>query len=326
MTTCLIFGGAGFIGVHLARRLAATGRFDHIHLADLRPNPLLNSLPDTSRITASITDVRRPIPIDLTPAAPDWIFNLAAVHREPGHEAIEYFDTNLAGARNVTAYAEAVGCRNLYFTSSIAVYGPTEGPTDETAPICPVSPYGGSKYPAELIHEQWQRSGLGRRLVICRPGVIYGPGDPGNILRMIRAIRRGYFAYPGSPGIHKSYGYIEGLLDSVEFVMDRSEPLLRYNYAEDPTEPLGALVDHIKAHLGSRAPVLPLPLPLLVPVAALVNAVLGGNSPIHPVRVRKAARPTHIVPGTLKALGFTFRFDFRSSLVDWQRQAPGDFA
>ena len=322
MTTCIIFGGAGFIGAHLARRLAATGRFDQIHLADLRPNPLAG----VPRITASITDVRQPIRADLTSVVPAWIFNLAAVHREPGHEAIEYFDTNLAGARNVTAYAEAVGCRNLYFTSSIAVYGPTEGPTDETAPICPVSPYGGSKYPAELIHEQWQRSGPQRRLVICRPGVIYGPGDPGNILRMIRAIRRGYFAYPGSPRIHKSYGYIEGLLDSIAFMMDRSEPVLRYNYVDDPTEPLGALVGHIKAHLGSRAPVLPLPLPLLVPVAGLINAVLGGNSPIHPVRVRKAARPTHIVPGTLKALGFPFRFDFRASLVDWQRQAPGDFA
>jgi len=322
MTTCIIFGGAGFIGAHLALRLLATGRASHVHLADVQANPL----PNLPGITASITDVRQPIPVDLTPAAPAWIFNLAAVHREPGHEAIEYFETNLAGARNVTAYAAAVGCSNLYFTSSIAVYGPTDGPTDETAPICPVSPDGGSKYPAELIHEQWQQAAAGRRLVICRPGVIYGPGDPGNILRMIRAVERGYFAYPGSPDIHKSYGYIEGLLDSVEFAMDRPEPVLRYNYVEDPTEPLGALVDHVKAHLGSRAPVLPLPLPLLLPIAGLINFALGGNSPIHPVRVRKAARPTHIVPGTLKSLGFPFRFDFRGSLVDWQRQAPGDFA
>ena len=322
MTTCIIFGGAGFIGAHLARRLAATGRFDHIHLADLRPSPL----PTGPALSASVTDVRRPIPTDLTPEAPTWIFNLAAVHREPGHEAIEYFDTNLAGAREVIAYAEAVGCPNLYFTSSIAVYGPTDGPTDETAPICPVSPYGASKYPAELMHERWQAAAPGRRLIICRPGVIYGPGDPGNILRMIRAIKRGYFAYPGSPDIHKSYGYIEGLLDSIVFLMDRDDALIRYNYVEDPTEPLGALVEHVKTHLGSRAPVIPLPLSLLIPAAGLINAALGGNSPIHPMRVRKAARPTHIVPATLKTLNFPFRFDFRSSLVDWQRQAPQDFA
>ena len=143
---------------------------------------------------------------------------------------------------------------------------------------------------------------------------------------MIRSIKRDYFAYPGPPDIHKSYGYIEGLLDSIAFLMDRDDALIRYNYVEDPTEPLGALVDHVKTHLGSRAPVIPLPLPLLIPAAGLINAALGGRSPIHPMRVRKAARPTHIVPATLKTLNFPFRFDFRSSLVDWQRQAPQDFA
>ena len=126
--------------------------------------------------SASITDVREPIPPTLISERPTWIFNLAAVHREPGHEAHEYFDTNLAGARNVCAYAEAVGCENIYFTSSISVYGPTEGPTAEDARICPTTAYWGSKYPAELIHEAWLAGDPGRRLVVCRPGVVYGPG------------------------------------------------------------------------------------------------------------------------------------------------------
>ncbi|MCK5857884.1 MAG: NAD-dependent epimerase/dehydratase family protein [Abyssibacter sp.] len=315
MSTCVIFGGAGFIGGHLAKRLLSSGCFDHVHLADIRPS----HLDGMAGVSTSITDVRDEIPEQLVPEPPGWIFNLAAVHREPGHEASEYFDTNLAGARTVTRYAEAVGCSNIYFTSSIAVYGPTTSATDESAPICPVSPYGGSKYPAELIHEQWQATQQGRRLVICRPGVIYGPGDPGNILRMIRAIKRGYLAYPGSPMVSKSYGYIEGLLDSIAIVMARNEPVIRYNYVEHPTEPLGDLVRHVKAHLGSRAPVLPLPVSLLAPAAAVLQIVTGGRGPIHPVRVKKAARPTHIVPRTLIDMGFDFRFDFASSLTDWQR-------
>lgn len=322
MATCVIFGGAGFIGTHLAIRLLATGRFDHVHLADVRPSPLAG----TEGITTSLTDVRQPIPSELIDTTPEWIFNFAAVHREPGHAPIEYFETNLAGARTVVAYAEAVDCRNIFFTSSISVYGPTEGPTAESAPICPVSPYGGSKYPAELIHGCWQAMAPERRLVIVRPGVIYGPGDPGNILRMIRAIRRGYFAFPGSPNVFKSYGYVEGLLDSVEFMMARSEPHLCYNYVEDPTEPLGNLVSHVKGHLKSHAPVAAVPLGLLVPLATIVHTVSGARAPIHPERVRKAARPTHIVPQVLRDLDFQFRFDFTTSLADWHSKAPEDFA
>ena len=200
MAACVIFGGAGYIGTHLAEHFLSTGRFDRVHLADIR-----QPIRTIEKASASITDVRQLIPSTLISEPPSWIFNLAAVHREPGHEAHEYFDTNLPGARNVCAYAEKVGCQNIYFTSSISVYGPTTGPTAEDSRICPITPYGGSKYPAELIHEAWLAGHGRRRLVICRPGVVYGPGDPGNILRMIKTIKRGYFAYPGSPRIHKSY-------------------------------------------------------------------------------------------------------------------------
>lgn len=322
MPGCVIFGGAGFIGRHLARRLLATKRFEQVHLADL----VAVATQPASGLNSSVTDVRKPIPPDLTAEPPEWIFNLAAVHREPGHTPDEYFETNVTGAETVTRYAEAVGCSRIFFASSISVYGPTDGPTDETSPIRPVSSYGASKYPAELIHERWQVAERGRRLIICRPGVIYGPGDPGNILRMVRAIRRGYFAFPGSSDIRKSYGYIEGVLDSIEFMMDRPEPLVRYNYVEDPTETLGDVVAHVKRHFGSRAPVLALPLPVLLPVAVGAQAVLGKRSPLHPVRVRKAARPTHIVPRVLRELGFRFRFNFASSLEDWRHRAPEDFA
>lgn len=320
MATCVIFGGAGYIGMHLARHLLATGQFNRVHLADI--NQPIHAPEATS---ASITDVRKQVPTLLVADTPDWIFNLAAVHREPGHLAHEYFDTNLAGARNVCAYADAVGCRNLFFTSSISVYGPTSGPTTEEARICPTTPYGGSKYPAELIHESWLGRDSIRRLVICRPGVVYGPGDPGNMLRMIRAIKRGYFAYPGSPDVFKSYAYIYGLLESIDFVMQRDERLIVYNYVESPTEPLGELVRQTKSFLGSRAPVFRIPLSLLSPVAAVAQRFLGSNSPIHPVRVRKAGMSTHIVPQVLKNLGFEFRYPFQKSLEHWRSISPQDF-
>jgi len=321
MSSCVIFGGSGFVGTHLAEHFIKTGRFDKIHLADIRPSPLAGQ----PGIIFSNTDIRQPIPTDLCKFKPNWIFNLAAVHREPGHIREEYYETNLDGARNICAYADAVGCNNIYFTSSISVYGPTTGPTDENFPIQPSTPYGSSKYPAELIHETWQKVKPGRRLLISRPGVLYGPGDPGNIMRMIQAISKGYFAFPGSPGIYKSYGYIYGFIDSIEFAIKGDKDYFVYNYVETPTEPLQELVKIIKRFIGAKAVVFPIPLRILKPISHLVQTLVGFRNPIHPVRVMKAATPTHIIPKALKDAEFEFKYDFESSLRHWLTIAPHDF-
>jgi GlcNAc-P-P-Und epimerase len=322
MSTCLILGGAGYIGSRWAFRLIGKSRFRRIVLADLRPPGvrLQNQLDYVS------CDVRKPIGPQLPNIRPDWIFNFAAVHREPGHAPEEYFDTNLAGAENVCVFAEQVDCRNILFTSSIAVYGSLHKPTSETSRAYPTTPYGISKLCAELIHKSWRCRGEGRRLYVCRPGVIYGPGDPGNILRMIRAVRKGYFVFPGSKNLRKSYGYIEGLLDSFEFIMARKENQLTYNYVERETESLGTLVRIIQAHTGARIPTFTAPLPVLEAVAAIAQLVTRGRSPLHPVRVRKTASSTHIIPESLSNMGFQFCYDFANSLKDWAQKSPEDFA
>jgi hypothetical protein len=142
---------------------------------------------------------------------------------------------------------------------------------------------------------------------------------------MVRAVKRGRFVFPGGRDQRKSYGYIEGLLDSFECMMGRPEACLTFNYAEAQTETIGALVAIIQQYLGRRYPVLTMPLPMLVIAACLAQWLTRGRSAIHPARVRKAALSTHIVPLVLTELGFTFRYGFRASLNDWAAKAPGDF-
>ena len=326
MKTAFIFGGTGYIGERTWRRFL--GRFERIVLAETR-NPA-ETLPDGVEFVSC--DVRESVIEQLAstmdagvPSAGSWIFHFSAVHREPGHAFQEYFDTNIPGAEHVTAFAENVGIPNIFFISSIAVYGETQGATDETTPKYPTSGYGISKLTAELIHERWAMANPSRRWVTCRPGVVYGPGDPGNILRMIQAVKQGIFFFPGNPQIFKSYAYIEGLLDSMEFTMARTEQIIRYNYVEHPTEPLSKLVEHVERVLGKRSRTLPLPLWLLVPAAYLVQVLTGGKSAIHPKRVRKAAMSTHIVPQWLIDHGFEFKYDFATSLNDWKAKKPDDF-
>lgn len=56
-------------------------------------------------------DVRKPIDVEIETTKDDVVFNLAAVHRTPGHEDIEYFETNIRGAENVTAWVECKGIK-----------------------------------------------------------------------------------------------------------------------------------------------------------------------------------------------------------------------
>jgi hypothetical protein len=143
---------------------------------------------------------------------------------------------------------------------------------------------------------------------------------------MIRAVRKGYFVFPGSRTLRKSYGYIEGLLDSFDFIMASEGSQLTYNYVERETETLGALVRIVQSHLGKKTPILTAPLPVLEVVAVMAQLLTGGRSPLHPVRVRKTASSTYIVPESLLKMGFHFRYNFADSLNDWARKSPEDFS
>lgn len=322
--TYLLFGGSGYIGCHLASRLRRRHPDAHIILADLVPP--LPWLP-SSVAEWQQCDVREPIHGPLVGVRPHWTINLAAVHREPGHLDEEYFATNTPGARNVCEFASIVGCKNLLFTSSIAVYGPRDIPCTENVSLRPTTAYGRSKLDAERIHATWQASDDRRKLVVARPGVVYGPHDPGNILRMINAIRGGYFVLPGPRRLRKSYAYIEGLLDSIEWSMARPEPAVVYNYVDHPTEQIGAIVEYARRFVGRRLPVPAVPLPLLLLIANVGRWTLGDLvGPLHPTRVRKAATQTWIVPELLESKGFEFRYTFASALEDWRARTPDDFA
>ncbi len=87
MGCCILFGGAGYIGTYLAEFLLQQQFFDLVHIADVRESRLKGQ----TGISTSVTDVRKTISLDIVPEGIniDWIFNIAAIHREPGHAGEE---------------------------------------------------------------------------------------------------------------------------------------------------------------------------------------------------------------------------------------------
>ncbi|MBB5752652.1 NAD-dependent epimerase/dehydratase family protein [Prosthecomicrobium pneumaticum] len=313
--SAVVFGGAGFIGGHLLAGLAASGAYRTLVSVDLAP-----PVRPVAGVRYRIADVTAPLAADLCPDA-DEVYDLAALHRTPGHPDGAYYWTNVVGALRICDFARAVAARTLVFTSSIAVYGPSETPLSEDAPLRPETAYGRSKLAAEEIHRLWRREAECRRLVIVRPGLVYGRGERGNFTRLAGLMRRGWFVYPGRRDAIKACGYVEDLVASIAFALDRREPEIVYNFGHPEPPTLEAVCGAIARVAGYR------PVRLAVPAPLLSAAVLpfeladraGLRNPLHRGRIDKLTRSTHVVPRWLIEAGFRPRFELETALADWRR-------
>lgn len=336
---CVLFGGTGFIGTHFARFLLAHNLAKTVILADIEPpnKPLWSS---TAQKELSDPRVRY-VPVDVCssishtdlPERADLILNFAAIHREPGHEAHEYFETNLKGAENICQWAETIGCKTIIFTSSISPYGPTEEEKNEASIPVPVTAYGASKLAAEKIHLAWQRGGSDRRLVIVRPGVVFGPGEGGNVSRLVRSIIKGYFFYAGNQNTRKAGGYVKELCNAMMWVLEwqqtQQQSVTLFNFSVEPTPTLQEYVSAVcKVAQIQRSP-LKVPYPLLLGVSypiAQIAKIFGLNQPIDPVRIRKLVRSNNIVPDFLRTAGYPYQYTLEKALEDWKQEKPEDWA
>ena len=335
----VIFGGSGFIGSHLAMHFLDTNFADHIVIADIvAPNfddlpKRLKNFYDEKKIEFVKCDVRRPIILDHLPASAKLIVNLAAVHREPGHQVIEYFETNLLGAEHVCEYATAINCDYIVFTSSIAVYGTSNsGPKSESSLPTPLTPYGISKLVAEKMHTAWQVTQPNRKLLIVRPGVIYGTGEAGNITRMVKAVLGHYFAYTGNKTVIKSGGYVKDLVRSIEWMIEQQtssgSPNLLYNFTLHPPATLEKYAQTAIEVAGVKRTIFNVPYRLLLPasrVISLFSNIFGIKQPINPERVKKLLRQNNIIPHELINRGFKYKYTLKSSFEDWLEEHPKDW-
>jgi nucleoside-diphosphate-sugar epimerase len=339
MKSVVVFGGTGFIGTHLAQHLLLHNLAQTIFLVDLNPPrdlPYSQSLQgglSSGKVIFLQHDVRKPVPPDLLPQRVDIIFNLAAIHREPGHRPAEYFETNILGAENVCAWASEVGCETMVFTSSISPYGPSEEKKTEASLPAPETPYGSSKLEAEKIHLIWQSSKAGRKLLILRPGVVFGPGEGGNVTRLVRSLVRGYFVYLGNRNTVKAAGYIKELcyvaLFGINVLNEGSSSSLLLNFTMDPPPTMQEMVEAILNVISKPRRPLNIPRKLLLGLSYPLLAVersLGVKMPINPVRVRKLFRSNNIWPHNLKCLGYQYRYTLDSALQDWKAEVPQDFS
>lgn len=327
----IIFGGSGFIGTHLIHLLKneCVKPGDKIYDLDIVMPGEEGVVPGIVEKNEGVEyirlDVRKPIEFDFKPTADDVIFNLAAVHRTPGHPDHEYFETNIRGAENVTVFAEKHGINKILFTSSIAPYGAAEELKEETTLPTPNTPYGISKLVAEKIHQMWQVKDAKRELTIVRPGIVYGKGEHGNMTRLYKGMKGHYFMYTGRKDTIKACIYVKELVLFFKYrMMDNSFPGTDiFNCTFEPAYNIEQICETIQKATNMKRFIPLIPGGLLMTAATILGPIGGKKIGIHPARVKKLMVSTNICGKKLANCGYKFHYSFEDTYRDWFKDCNG---
>ncbi len=150
--TCLVTGGAGFIGSNLVLELLRRGWSVRV-LDNLSTGRLQNLDPVLDQIDFIQGDVRNRQDVDRAVKGVDFVFHQAALPSVPRSvkDPMSTNEVNVTGTLNLLLAARDLGVRRVVIASSSSVYGnnPVLPKTEELKP-CPASPYAVSKLAQEL--------------------------------------------------------------------------------------------------------------------------------------------------------------------------------
>jgi nucleoside-diphosphate-sugar epimerase len=306
-----ISGGAGFLGLHLARRLLADGH--QVRTLDVVPldDPGLEVAVEELR-----GDVRdRDAVARLVAAADVVVHAAAALPIQASRNTIR--SVNVGGTENVLRASDEAGVRRVVFISSTAVYGvPEKHPIEEDDPLVGVGWYGESKIDAEGLCRV-----AAAETTIVRPKTFIGPERLGVFEILFDWIREGRRIYTLGKGNNRyQLLAVEDLVDAI--VRAGQEPkAARETFNIGATEfgtvrtDLQALIDH--AGSASRLQ----PVPVKPAEIALRGLELLRVSPLAEWHYKTAHRDSFVdVTKAQSLLGWQPRLSNRDALIetyDW---------
>lgn len=162
----LITGGAGFLGINMARYLLAHGH--RVTSLDLLPF----DYPERPQITEIQGDIRDKRKVDEAMRGIDIVIHTAAAL--PLYSKEDIFSTDIDGTTNLLEAAQKNHVERFIHISSTAVYGiPDHHPLLEDDTLDGVGPYGQAKIKAEEVCLAYRQKGM--CVPIIRPKSFIGP-------------------------------------------------------------------------------------------------------------------------------------------------------
>ena len=164
----IVTGGAGFLGTHLCRALAAAGH--ELKIIDLKEN---------KEFPTVIADVQDRVKMSEEIKDADLVFHLASLIEagESVKDPQKYFDYNVSGTISVLDAMKENGIKIFIFSSSAAIYGePIRTPIIEDDRTIPINPYGTTKLAMEGLLSSYVSS-FGFTGIALRYFNLYGPEE-----------------------------------------------------------------------------------------------------------------------------------------------------
>jgi NADH dehydrogenase len=249
MTTVSVFGGTGFLGRRLVRRLAAEGTT--VRVAVRRSDRAQSALRAVGleQVMVCGADVRDQASVAAAVAGADAVVNAVSAYLEKGDVTFESIHER--GARTVAREAAAAGVARLVLVSGI-------GANPDSA-----SPYIRSRGRGELVVQQ-EFPGA----TIVRPGAMFGPGDA--LFGSLADIARLLPVVPliGGGRTRLQPAYVGDAAEAiVRILADRGTAGRTYELAGPSVHTLRELVGFVQRLIGRP--------PLVVPVPFAVAEVLA---------------------------------------------------
>ena len=211
----LITGGAGFLGINLARHLLKRGyAVASLDLEDF-------DYPERDQVEVIKGDIRDKAAVDRAVAGADFVVHTAAAL--PLYSPEDIYTTDVEGTRNVLDAALRHGVKRIVHISSTAVYGiPDHHPLYETDKLEGVGPYGQAKIQAEMVCLEYRAKGL--VVPIIRPKSFVGPERLGVFALLYDWAHTGHnFPMIGSGNNRYQLLDVEDLCDAIALCLTLSE-------------------------------------------------------------------------------------------------------
>ncbi|MBD3413045.1 MAG: NAD-dependent epimerase/dehydratase family protein [Candidatus Aminicenantes bacterium] len=314
-----VTGASGFIGRALVREL-----LKRKHQVDLFLHE--KGIPEENFCQVHKGDICDSDKLKAALKGVDILYHLAASMGASQADEREFIRINQKGTEAVfKAAMEAQVKKGIHF-SSAGVLGDVaqNKAVAEDYPANPISVYDRTKWEGEKQALAFSKQGM--KVVVLRPGWVYGPGDK-RTFKLIQAIANKKFVFVIGEKTLQTPVYIRDLIKGILLCAEKGKNGEIYHLGGDEVMTVRHISECIADAAQVRFPVIHLPLALIKSAACLLQNVYKIFNREAPLTMGRLAFFVHSKPLSIRKareeLGFSPEFDFQTGIhktIGWYQE------